>query len=82
MDDLLRPARGRLIGLAVVGVVWLLVRWKMDLLTFILLLLVAAIAAGAYVLITGWNSRHFAAAFVFAALILVLPTLLPRLLGG
>jgi hypothetical protein len=53
-----------------------------DLLTFILFLLVAAIAAGAYVLITGWSSRHFAAAFVFGAILLVLPSLLPRLLGG
>lgn len=54
----------------------------MDLPTFILLLLVAALAAGSYVPIMGWNSRHFAAAFVFGAILLVFPTLLPRLLGG
>lgn len=54
----------------------------MSVVTFILLLVIAAIAAGAYVLIMGWNSRHFAAAFVFAAIVLILPTLLPLLLGG
>ena len=54
----------------------------MGLLLFFLLLLVAAMGAGAWVLIAGWNSRLFAAAFVAFALILVLPTLLPKLIGG
>lgn len=54
----------------------------MDVVTFLLLLVVAAIAAGAQSLIVGWNSRGFAAAFVAFALLLVLPTLLPLLLGG
>lgn len=54
----------------------------MTAVTFLLLLVIAAIAAGAYVLIMGWSSRHFAAAFVFGAILLVLPTLLPVLLGG
>lgn len=54
----------------------------MTIVTFLLLLVIAAIAAGAWVLITGWSSRAFAAAFVAFALLLVLPTLLPALLGG
>jgi hypothetical protein len=55
----------------------------MDLLTFFLLLLVAAIAAGLYQLITGgWSNRTFAALFVAFAAVLVLPALLPRLIGG
>ena len=55
----------------------------MTVMTFLLLLVCAAIAAGAYALIVGaWNSRRFAAAFVAFALLLVLPALLPRLLGG
>jgi hypothetical protein len=54
----------------------------MSIVTFLLLLVIAAIAAGAQSLIVGWNSRGFAGAFVFAALLLVLPTLLPGLLGG
>jgi hypothetical protein len=33
-------------------------------------------------LIVGWNSRAFAGAFVAFALLLVLPALLPKLLGG
>lgn len=54
----------------------------MDIVTFLLLIVIAAIAAGAWVLITGWSSRGFAAAFVAYALPLTLPALLPRLLGG
>lgn len=54
----------------------------MTIVTFLLLLVIAAIAAGCWVLITGWNSRSFAGAFVFGALLLVLPALLPKLLGG
>lgn len=54
----------------------------MGVVTFLLLLVIAAIAAGAWVLIAGWNSRLFAAAFVAFALLLTLPALLPGLLGG
>lgn len=55
----------------------------MDVVTFLLLLVIAAIAAGCSALIVGpWSSRWFAAAFVMGALLLVLPTLLPALLGG
>jgi hypothetical protein len=54
----------------------------MDLLTFFLLLFIAALAAGAQSLIVGWSSRGFAGAFVAYALLLTLPALLPRLLGG
>lgn len=54
----------------------------MSVVTFLLLLVIAAIAAGAWVLIAGWNSRLFAAACVAFALLLVLPALLPKLLGG
>ena len=54
----------------------------MTILTFILDLIIAGIASGAWVLIAGWNSRLFAAAFVAFALLLVLPALLPKLLGG
>jgi hypothetical protein len=54
----------------------------MTVVTFLLLLVIAAIAAGVYSLIVGWNSRGFAGAFVFGALLLVLPALLPGLLGG
>lgn len=51
-------------------------------LQFILFVIVALIAALAYVLIAGWNGRLFAAAAVAFTLLLVLPTLLPRLVGG
>lgn len=54
----------------------------MDVLTFLLLLVIAAIAAGVQSLIVGWSSRNFAGAFVFGALLLTLPTLLPAVLGG
>jgi hypothetical protein len=54
----------------------------MDLLTFFLLLFIAALAAGVQSLIVGWNSRAWAAAFVAYAMLLVLPSLLPRLIGG
>ena len=54
----------------------------MSIVTFLLLLVIAAIAAGVQTLIVGWNSRGFAAAFVAFSLLLVLPVLLPGLLGG
>jgi hypothetical protein len=54
----------------------------MTIVTFLLLLVIAAIAAGAHSLIVGWSSRGFAGAFVAYALLLVLPSLLPGLLGG
>lgn len=63
----------------------------MSALTFILLLLIAAAAAGAHTLIGGWMvplgggggpGRSFAARFVAYAMLLTLPALLPRLLGG
>lgn len=58
----------------------------MGLLLFFLLLLVAAIAAGVQILIGGTppelRGRSFAALFVAYALLLVLPTLLPKLIGG
>lgn len=61
----------------------------MDLLTFFLLLFIAAAAAGVQVLIGGWMAppggtpaRYWAAHFVAYALLLTLPALLPRLLGG
>jgi hypothetical protein len=55
----------------------------MSIVTFLLLILIAAIAAGAYVMVLGaWVTRTFVAAFVFGALLLVLPTLLPLLLGA
>ena len=53
----------------------------MGLLLFLLLLFIAAAAAGVQSLILGWNSRVWAA-FVAYAMLLTLPTLLPRLLGG
>lgn len=54
----------------------------MTVVTFLLLLVIAAIAAGAQSLIVGWNSRGFVGAFVAFAILLTLPTLLPGLLGG
>lgn len=54
----------------------------MDIVTFLLLLVIAAIAAGVHCLIVGWSSRGLAGAFAAYALLLVLPTLLPALLGG
>lgn len=55
----------------------------MSVVTFLLLLVIAAIAAGCSALIAGpWSNRWFAAAFVMGALLLVLPTLMPLLLGG
>lgn len=55
----------------------------MDVVTFLLLLVIAAIAAGCSALVVGpWNTRWFAAAFVMGALLLVLPAILPGLLGG
>lgn len=54
----------------------------MGIVLFLLLLVIAAIAAGAHSLIVGWSSRGFAGAFVAYALLLTLPALLPGLLGG
>lgn len=55
----------------------------MDVVTFLLLLVIAAIAAGAHTLIVGpWSGRAFVGGFVAYALLLTLPTLLPGLLGG
>lgn len=54
----------------------------MDLLQFLYLLVVAGIAAGVYALIVGWAPKVFAAMFVFGALLLVLPAILARLIGG
>lgn len=54
----------------------------MGLLVFFLLLFIAAAAAGLQSLIVGWNSRAWAAAFLAYAMLLTLPVLLPRLLGG
>jgi hypothetical protein len=54
----------------------------MSLLTFFLLLFVAAVAAGviAWAVNAGW--RIWVAYFFAFALLLVLPVLLPKLLGG
>jgi hypothetical protein len=58
----------------------------MGVVTFLLLLVIAGIAAGVHVLITApppdVRSRYFAGLFVSFSLLLVLPTLLPGLLGG
>jgi hypothetical protein len=51
----------------------------MTFLAFLMFLVVAALAAGVYSLIVGWNSRGFAGAFVFGALLLVLPALFSKL---
>ena len=73
--------------LIVLGIGWVLLWYLlgglfMSIVTFLLLLVIAAIAAGVWALIVGWSSRGFAAAFTAFALLLVLPTLLPGLLGG
>lgn len=58
----------------------------MGLLLFFLLLVVAAIAAGVQILIGGpppeARARSFAALFVAYALLLTLPAILPKLIGG
>lgn len=54
----------------------------MTVVTFLLLLFIAAAAAGCWALIVGWSSRGFAGAFVAFAILLTLPALLPGLLGG
>lgn len=55
----------------------------MSIVMFLLLLVIAAIAAGAHTLIVEpWNGRNFVGRFVAYALLLTLPTLLPGLLGG
>jgi hypothetical protein len=58
----------------------------MGVLSFLLLLVIAAIAAGALIVISGWpveaRGRYFAGLFVGFALLLILPTVLPALLGG
>jgi hypothetical protein len=55
----------------------------MSIVQFLLLLVIAAIAAGAQAMITRvWDSLTFVARMVAYSLLLVLPTLLPGLLGG
>ena len=54
----------------------------MGIVMFLLLLVVAAIAAGAWTLIVGWNSRGFVGAFVGFGIALIGPAILPGLLGG
>lgn len=58
----------------------------MSVVTFLLLLVIAGIAAGLRTWIGGTASpdrgRVFAACFVAYALLLTLPALLPKLLGG
>jgi hypothetical protein len=58
----------------------------MDLLTFFLLLFIALIAAGLHTWIVDWarpdKGLAFVARLVAYALLLTLPALLPRLLGG
>lgn len=54
----------------------------MDLLTFFLLIFIAFAAAAVQSFIVGWNSRAWAAAGTAYAMLLLLPTLLPRLIGG
>lgn len=55
----------------------------MSIVTFLLLLVIAAIAAGVHTLIVQpWNGLQFAGRFVAYGLLLTLPTLLPGLLGG
>jgi hypothetical protein len=54
----------------------------MSVVTFLLLLVIAGLAAGVQSLIVGWNARGWAGAFAFGALLLILPNLLPKLLGG
>lgn len=55
----------------------------MDAVLFLLLLVVAAIAAGAHTLIVGpWASRPFVGRLVAYATLLTFPALLPALLGG
>lgn len=58
----------------------------MTITLFLLLLVIAAIASGVQVIIGGnppeLRGRYFAAFFVAYALLLVLPALLPKLLGG
>ena len=55
-------------------------------LNFILFVLIALIAAGVHTLIADWvapdRGVRFAGRWVAYALLLVLPTLLPRLVGG
>lgn len=51
--------------------------------TFFLFLVIAAIAAGVQSMITRvWDTLTFVARFVAYALLLILPSLLPRLIGG
>lgn len=54
----------------------------MTAITFLLLLVLAAGAAGVQSLIVGWNSRGFAGAFVAYAILLILPALLVKVLAG
>jgi hypothetical protein len=58
----------------------------MSIVTFLLLLVIAAIAAGVQIIIGSTppdlRGRSFAALFVAYALLLTLAALLPKLLGG
>jgi hypothetical protein len=58
----------------------------MDLLTFFLLLFIAAVAAGLHTWIIDWarpdRGVAFVARLIAYAMVLLLPPLLPRLLGG
>ena len=54
----------------------------MGLLLFFLLLFIAALAAGIHSLIVGWNGLHCAARFAAYAMLLIFPTLFPKLIGG
>lgn len=54
----------------------------MGLLLFFLLLVVAAIAAGVHTWITGLAFVPFIGRFVAYALLLTLPAILPKLIGG
>lgn len=54
----------------------------MSVVTFLLLLVIAAFAAGVLVLIVGGGWRAWAAHFAALAIVLILPALLPKLLGG
>jgi hypothetical protein len=55
----------------------------MTVVMFLLLLVIAAIAAGVHTLIVRpWTSLQFVGRLVAYALLLTLPALLPNLLGG
>lgn len=54
----------------------------MSVVTFLLLLVIAAGAAGVIVLLLGGGWRAWAAYCIALAVVMVLPVLLPKLLGG